>query len=165
MSQILSKSRRLNQLIRQALSAILMLFAFSSVLYAQEGITVRGTVIDDTEEPLIGASIKVKGKTGVGTVADMDGNFQLTVPSEQSVLVFSYVGMSSKEVKVGKQRNFKITLEDNTQMDPRVLVVSVQPSQVIFPVLLPSHHQVSLVKKIPASIFVVRRLGIRMHSL
>ena len=56
MSQILSKSRRLNQLIRQALSAILMLFAFSSVLYAQEGITVRGTVIDDTEEPLIGAS-------------------------------------------------------------------------------------------------------------
>lgn len=130
MSQILSRSKCLNQLIRQTLSAILMLFAFSSVLYAQEGIIVRGTVIDDTEEPLIGASIKVKGKTGVGTVADMDGNFQLTVPSEQSVLVFSYVGMSSKEVKVGKQRNFKITLEDNSQMEEVVVVGFGQQKKV-----------------------------------
>ena len=130
MNQNLSKSENLKQLIRQSLSAILMLFAFSTLLHAQEGITVRGTVIDDTEEPLIGASIKVKGKTGVGTVADMDGKFQLTVPSESSVLVFSYVGMSAKEVKVGKQRNFKITLEDKSQLDEVVVVGFGQQKKV-----------------------------------
>ena len=118
----LSKSKNLKQLTRQSFTAILMLFAFSTILFAQDGITVRGTITDETDEPLIGASVKVKGSTSLGTVADFDGNFQLTVPSAQSVLVFSYVGMSSVEVKVGKQRNFRIKLTDNTQMDEVVVV-------------------------------------------
>lgn len=130
MNQNLSRSKNLTQLIRQALSVILMLFAFSTTLFAQNDITVRGTVIDEAEEPLIGASIKVKGKTTVGTVADFDGNFELKVPSEQSVLVISYVGMASKEIKVGKQRHFKVVLEDKSQMDEVVVVGFGQQKKV-----------------------------------
>lgn len=59
---------------------------------------------------------------GGGTVTDFDGNFVLKVPSESSVLVISYVGMTTKEIKVGNQRSFKITLLDDTQLDEVVVV-------------------------------------------
>ena len=114
--------KNLKQLTRQTISAILMLFAFSTMLYAQNGVTVKGSVTDNAAEPLIGASVVVKGQASLGTVTDIDGNFQLKVPSEQSVLVISYVGMSTKEVKVGKQREFKVTLADDTQLEEVVVV-------------------------------------------
>ena len=114
--------KKLNQLIRQTIPAILMLFAFSTMLYAQNGVSVSGSVTDNAGEPLIGASVIVKGQTSLGTVTDFDGNVQLKVPSEQSVLVISYVGMSTKEIKVGKQRSFKITLQDDTQLEEVVVV-------------------------------------------
>ena len=116
------KMKKLKQLIRQTIPAILMLFVGSTMLYAQNGITVSGSVIDNTGEPLIGASVVVKGQTSLGTVTDIDGNFRLKVPSEQSVLVFSYVGMTSKEIKVGKQRELKVSLLDDTQLEEVVVV-------------------------------------------
>ena len=122
MNQNLSKSKNLKQLIRQTIPTILMLFAFSTMLYAQNGITVRGTVTDDTTEPLIGATVVVKGQPSLGTVTDIDGNFELKVPSEQSVLVISYVGMTTKEIKIDKQRNIKVTLSDDNQLEEVVVV-------------------------------------------
>ena len=122
MNQNLSKSKNLKQLIRQTIPAILMLFAFSTMLYAQNGVTVKGTVTDNAAEPLIGASVVVKGQTSLGTVTDIDGNFMLQVPSEQSVLVISYVGMATKEVKVGKQRTIKVSLDDDAQLEEVVVV-------------------------------------------
>ena len=77
MNQNLSKSKNLKQLIRQTILAFLMLFAFSTMLHAQGGVTVKGTVTDDAAEPLIGATVVVKGQTTIGTVTDIDGNFQL----------------------------------------------------------------------------------------
>ena len=114
--------KNLKQLIRQTVSAILMSMAFCTTMQAQNGITVKGTVTDGTADPLIGATIKVKGNASLGTVTDFDGNFQLNVPSESSVLVISYVGMTTKEVKVGKQRSFKVTLQDDTQLEEVVVV-------------------------------------------
>ena len=116
------KMKNLKQLIRQAIPAILMLFTCSTMLYAQNGVTVKGSVTDSAGEPLIGASVVVKGQSSLGTVTDFDGNFSIKVPSESSVLVFSYVGMSTKEVKVGKQRDLKITLADDTQLEEVVVV-------------------------------------------
>ncbi len=113
--------KNLKQLFRQTIPMMLMLMAYSTTLHAQD-ITVKGTVTDATEEPLIGASVVVKGKTSQGTVTDFDGNFTLKVPSEQSVLVISYVGMTTKEMKVGKQRSFKVTLSDDTQLEEVVVV-------------------------------------------
>ena len=114
--------KNLKQLIRQTVSAILMSMAFCTTMQAQNGITVKGTVTDGTADPLIGATIKVKGNTSLGTVTDFDGNFQLNVPSESSVLLISYVGMTTKEIKIGKQRSFKVTLQDDTQLQEVVVV-------------------------------------------
>ena len=114
--------KNLKQLIRQTFPTILMLLAFCTPVLAQNGITVKGNVTDNAMEPLIGASVVVKGQTSVGTVTDFDGNFVLKVPSEQTVLVISYVGMTSKEVKIGKQREFKVSLLDDTQLEEVVVV-------------------------------------------
>ena len=112
--------KNLKQLIRQTFPTILMLMAFCTSVQAQ--ITVTGNVTDGAADPLIGASVIVKGNASMGTVTDFDGNFQLKVPSESSVLVISYVGMSTKEIKVGKQRSFKVTLQDDTQLQEVVVV-------------------------------------------
>ena len=122
MDQNLSKSKNLKQLIRQTIPALLMLFAFSTMLYAQNGVSVKGTVTDEAGEPLIGASVVVKGQPSLGTVTDIDGNFHLVVPSEHSVLVISYVAMTAKEVRVDKQRDFKISLAEDTQLEEVVVV-------------------------------------------
>lgn len=100
----------------------LMLMVFVLQAHAQGGVTVKGTVVDNNAEPLIGASVVVKGNTSLGTVTDFDGNFTLKVPSEATTLVVSYVGMTSKEVKVGKQRSFNITLNEDTQLEEVVVV-------------------------------------------
>ena len=115
--------KNLKQLIRQTIPAILMLFACSTMLYAQEGITVKGTVVDSNGEPLIGATVAVKGKPSVVTVTDLDGNFTLTkVPSQSSTLVFTYVGMSAHEEKVGSKRTFNITLAEDAMLEEVVVV-------------------------------------------
>ena len=114
--------KNLKQLFRQTLPTILMLMVFCTTMQAQNGITVTGTVTDGVGDALIGASVVVKGNTSTGTVTDFDGNFQLKVPSESTVLVISYVGMTTKEVKVGKQRKFDVTLYDDTQLEEVVVV-------------------------------------------
>jgi len=100
---------------------ILVSMAFCTTVQAQD-IAVSGTVTDGAADPLIGASVIVKGKPSLGTVTDFDGNFHLKVPSESSVLVISYVGMTTKEIKIGKQRKFKVTLQDDTQLEEVVVV-------------------------------------------
>ena len=87
------------QLMKRTVSALLMLLMLSLGAWAQEGINVTGTVVDESGEPVIGASVVLKGKSGSGTITDFDGVFSLTVPKENSVIVVSYVGMISKEVK------------------------------------------------------------------
>ena len=113
--------KNLKQLIRQTIPMMLMLLTCSLTAQAQ-GVSVSGTVTDANAEPLIGASVVVKGNASQGTVTDFDGNFALNVPSEQSVIVFSYVGMTTREVRVGKQRKFNVTLADDTQLEEVVVV-------------------------------------------
>ena len=112
--------KNLKQLIRQT-ALMLMMLTGSTLLYAQ-GIAIKGTVTDANGEPLIGASVVVKGNTSLGTVTDFDGNFKMNVPSESSVIVFSYVGMTTREMKVGKQHEFKVTLQDDTQLEEVIVV-------------------------------------------
>jgi TonB-dependent SusC/RagA subfamily outer membrane receptor len=85
-------------------------------------ITVKGSIVDGTGEPLIGATVKVKGDATSGVISDMDGNFQIAVPSENSSLVITYIGMESKTIKVGKKRQFKITLTDDNTLGEVVVV-------------------------------------------
>ena len=101
---------------------LLMLFSCLTVL-AQSGITVRGTVFDSNGETVIGASVVLKGNNSIGTISDIDGNFVLTVPNENSILVISFVGMKSHEVKATSKGMIKVTLEDDSQQLDEVVVV------------------------------------------
>ena len=79
-------------------SALLFLAMGTGTVLAQTS-KVTGKVVDENGEPVIGASIIVKGTT-VGTVTDFDGNFELEVPNNGKHLVISYIGMKSQEVGV-----------------------------------------------------------------
>lgn len=102
-------------------SALSLMLLVCAAAWSQ-GVAIKGTVVDSNGEPLIGASVVVKGNTATGTITDFDGNFSLTVPSESTTIVVSYVGMNTEERKVGKHRTFNVTLTDNTQLSEVVVV-------------------------------------------
>lgn len=86
--------------------------------------TVKGTVVDDTGEPLIGATVQLKGAPGVATATDIDGNYTIKVPdTKKGVLVFSYIGMDPKEIQIKGQTTINVTLETNTTQLDEVVVV------------------------------------------
>ncbi len=93
----------------------------SSSLFAQNIVT--GSVKDDTGQTLPGVSVVVKGTT-VGTVTDMDGKFSLTAPVN-ATLVFSFVGMETKEVSVGNQKKISVTMVSNTIGVDEVVVTAL----------------------------------------
>ncbi len=118
----MNKMKHLSLFFRRIVPIVLMLMAFCATLHAQGGITLKGMVVDQNGEALIGASVVVKGSPAMATVSDLDGNFSLKVPSQNSVLVVSYVGMNPQQIKVGGQRNIKVKLTDNTQINEVVVV-------------------------------------------
>lgn len=82
---------------------------------------VSGTVIDDTGETVIGASVVAKGTT-VGTVTDIDGNFSFNIPSDRKTLVISLIGYKAKDVPAGT--GIKVTLEQDSKLIDEVVVVA-----------------------------------------
>lgn len=85
--------------------------------------TVRGQVkSSDDDQALPGVSVLIKGTTR-GVATDLDGNFELEVPDEGAVLVFSYIGFQVKEVEVGNASNLTIQMDlDMTSMEEVVVV-------------------------------------------
>lgn len=92
------------------------MFAFS------QGKQVQGVVKDATGEPIIGANVLVKGTTN-GVITDFDGNYSLTNVNSQDVIVFSYIGYTSQEIKVGSQTTINVTLKEDTETLEEVVVV------------------------------------------
>lgn len=101
----------------------LLLFFCSVSLMAQNGVVVKGKVLDANDEPLIGAAIVLKGNTNVGTVADLDGNFTLEIPDRNSVLTVSYLGMTPQDVKVNGRTMIVVVLREDTEVLDEVVVV------------------------------------------
>ena len=116
LSYLLSETVLLGAKRLHRLAVLLLMMTFCTTMWGQGGIAIKGTVVDSNGEAMIGASVVIKGNTSVGTVTDFDGNFSLSVPSESTTIVVSYVGMTTQELKVGKQRDFKVTLSDNTEL-------------------------------------------------
>lgn len=116
-----SLSGRSCMALRSILSFFLLLSSLT--LAAQSGFLVKGKVLDANDEPLIGAAIVLKGNTSVGTVADFDGNFMLEVPSKSSVLIVSYLGMSSQEIEINGRPMIMINLREDTEVLEEVVVV------------------------------------------
>lgn len=90
-------------------------------LYLQQEIEISGTITDGTE-PLIGASIVIKG-TVRGTVTDVDGNFKLAVPVG-SVIVVSFVGYESKEIQTGEERSIQVQLSESVSELHEVQIIA-----------------------------------------
>ncbi len=100
--------------------AMLLTLTFSLSVYAQN-ITVTGTVIDNTGEPLIGATVMQKG-TQHGVATDIDGNYTITVPAK-SALVFSYIGYDTREESVNNRSKIDVVLSPNSTMLDEVVAI------------------------------------------
>jgi TonB-linked SusC/RagA family outer membrane protein len=88
----------------------------------QAAIPIRGKVVDESGEPIPGVSILEVG-TNNGTVTGLDGEFDLSVTSEESVLAFSFIGMKKVELRVGTTRVFDVRMESNSEALEEVVVV------------------------------------------
>jgi TonB-dependent starch-binding outer membrane protein SusC len=103
-------------------------------LSASAQITVTGTIKSASDDlPLPGATVLEKGTTN-GVMSDLDGKFSIRVPSEESSLVFSYIGFESKTVQVGQQRSITISLEEQARLLDEVVVMgygSVQSRETV----------------------------------
>ncbi|MGN1246406.1 MAG: SusC/RagA family TonB-linked outer membrane protein, partial [Muribaculaceae bacterium] len=101
---------------------IVMLFALCLVFPAlAQKITVQGTVVDGTGEPLIGASVIPQGTTA-GAATDFDGKFQLTVDAK-ATLVVSYVGYDTQSVPVNGRKEITIVMKENSLVLDEVVAI------------------------------------------
>jgi TonB-linked SusC/RagA family outer membrane protein len=122
----------MNIFLKQKITAIIFIFlCYSFMLHAnvpslnevlQTKISISGAVKDVTGEVLIGVNIQVKG-TSTGTSTDINGEYRIEVPDGDAVLVFSYIGYLSQEIKVGNNRNITVTLAEDVMLMDEVVVV------------------------------------------
>lgn len=99
---------------------LLTLLSFSLTALAQQKVT--GKVKDSSGEPVIGASVVVKGNNTMGTITDFDGNFMLDVTAK-SVLVISYIGYVTQEVPTAGKNSLEIVLKEDTKTLDEVVVI------------------------------------------
>ncbi|MDR0866812.1 MAG: TonB-dependent receptor [Candidatus Symbiothrix sp.] len=112
----------MKNIINSKLIKFLILFLFIPLGLAAQNVSVNGSVRDKSGETLPGATVTVKG-TATGTVTDFDGNYSVSVPNNNAVLVFSYLGYLDQEITVGSRRTIDVTLlEDSKTLDEVVVV-------------------------------------------
>lgn len=88
----------------------------------QQDRSVSGVVVDQNDEPVIGANVMVKGTT-TGSITSVNGDFILSDVPQSAVLVISYIGYLTKEIPVGDQKSMKIVLTEDLQTLDEVVVV------------------------------------------
>ena len=96
-------------------------------------LVVKGLVTDTKKQPLPGVTVMIKG-TSLGTVTDAEGHYVLTIPQrDELVLVFSFVGMNSREVTYKGEKELNVELEEKiAEMDEVVVTGIFQKSQASF---------------------------------
>jgi len=109
---------------RKSISALIafLLFFCGTAVFAQNELRVSGKVLDNTGSPMPGVTIIVKG-TSAGDVTDSDGNYAITVPNKNSVLVFSFLGYTTREIPVGNQTKIDVKLTENVKEMDEVVVI------------------------------------------
>lgn len=108
---------------RQTLFLLFMiLFSLPLTVLAQGTKTVKGTVVDQNNEPIIGATVVVKGST-IGAATDLDGNYVLNGVPEDATLVFNYLGMLPQEISAAGQSVINVKLREDAQLLEEVVVI------------------------------------------
>ena len=98
------------------------LFSVLAITASAQSKSVSGTVVDKTGEPVIGASVVVKGTTN-GTITDFDGNFSLQGVPNNGTIQISFVGYKTQDISVAGKSTVKVTLVEDTEMLDEVVVV------------------------------------------
>ena len=110
----------MKKLLFQRLLPLLLCMLFSiPVVFGQNQVAVKGTIVDQEGQPVIGAGIMVKGTTN-GVTTDLDGNFSIVVPAG-SILEISSIGYATQEVTAAPTLNITLR-EDVTQLEETVVV-------------------------------------------
>ena len=108
---------------RQTLFLLFMiLFSLPTDSFGTGTKTVKGTVVDQNNEPIIGATVVVKGST-IGAATDLDGNYVLNGVPEDATLVFNYLGMLPQEISAAGQSVINVKLREDAQLLEEVVVI------------------------------------------
>ena len=108
---------------KKNLFTLCMMLLLSMLSFAQGSLTISGVVTEKkTGEPIIGASILLKGQSS-GTITDFNGNYSIPNVPSGATLVFSYIGMKTQEVKVTASSKLDISLEEDNQLIDEVVVI------------------------------------------
>lgn len=110
---------------KHKLLALMALLCLSLLAAKAQERTVTGTVIsseDNTEVP--GVNVIIKGTT-IGTITDIDGKYSINVPSDESALVFSYIGLATQEIVAGTRSVIDVTMVPDLQMMSEIVVTAM----------------------------------------
>jgi TonB-dependent SusC/RagA subfamily outer membrane receptor len=102
------------------LCLMFLLLGMTSVMAQERTITGKVTAVENNE-PLPGVNVILKGTT-TGTVTDLDGNYRLNVPQNAQTLVFSFIGLTQKEVQIGAQTTINVEMEENAQQLSEIVI-------------------------------------------
>ncbi len=120
MYPIFMRSQSYSRLLGVLIAVVIMIFSGNA--FAQGKMAVSGKITDAAGEPLPGAAVVVKG-TSVGVSSDVDGSYLITFKKQDkpAVLVYSFIGMKSKEVTVSSSTRLDISLEEDNKLDAVVI--------------------------------------------
>ena len=105
------------------LSVVICSFLVTGVM-AQEK-TISGRVVaEENGTPIPGVNVILKGTT-IGTVSDIDGNYKLNVPAEGGILVYSFIGLATEEVRIGNQSVIDMVMTADIKQLSEVVVTAI----------------------------------------
>ena len=104
------------------LTLMIILCLISSLANAQTR-KITGTVLDNNNEPVIGATVLVDNNPNRGTITDVNGKFTIDVPESATALSISIIGMKTQRVMLGAASDYNVVLEDDTQFIDEVVVI------------------------------------------
>lgn len=99
---------------------VMLLFCVSAI--SAQKITISGKVTDEMKDPIIGATVSVKGDNTAGTITDLDGNYFLEADSK-STLVFSFIGYETQEISVNGKTQINVSLKEESVMLAEVVAI------------------------------------------
>ena len=108
-------------ILRRSQCVLLALFFSISAVWAQT-FSVSGIVTDGTQAPMPGVTVSVKGDK-IGAVTDVNGRYNISVPDRSSVLVFSFIGFTTQEIKVGSKKQINVELQEDAMMLDEVVAI------------------------------------------
>ncbi|MEO5978955.1 MAG: carboxypeptidase-like regulatory domain-containing protein, partial [Chryseolinea sp.] len=106
----------------QILTALLFVLLSSATAFAQK--TISGTVLDSQGSGMPGVNVVVKGSSA-GTTTDADGKYNLSVGSDATTLVFSFIGYANQESEIGNRSSIDVTLAEDIKQLNEVVVTAL----------------------------------------